>query len=130
MNVVAFIGNITRDPEVRYLPNGTAVANFGIAINESFKKKGSDEWEKKTNFFEIEAFAALGERCGKFVKGDKVSVVGQARQDTWETDGQKRSKIVFRANQISLLKSKNDASDTGSGDSSSDTSAELQDIPF
>ena len=104
MNDYKFTGNLTRDPELRYTQGGTAIAEVGVAINRSFKKHGSEEWEEKTSFVDVKAFGKQAENMGQqLTKGMKVLVEGYIEQDTWEKDGQKRSKLMVTANRVQEL---------------------------
>lgn len=99
INAVALAGNMTRDPELRYTPNGVAVCNLGLAVNRS--RKDGDEWVDEPSFFDITVFAGRGELCArKLSKGDQVFVQGRLEQQRWEKDGEKRSKVVVIAEQV------------------------------
>ena len=95
-NKVALMGNITRDPEIRYLPNNTAVCDFGLAINERHKNKQTGEFEERTNFVDCTAFGRTAENISKFfLKGRPIFIDGKLRFEQWEDrqSGQKRSKL-------------------------------------
>jgi len=104
VNSVILGGNLTRDPEVRYTPQGTAVANFSIAVNRTYRNR---EGEKKEEvcFIEVEAWRRQAETCGEFLKkGSPVLVEGRLCQERWETnEGQKRSKHKIRAIRVQFL---------------------------
>jgi single-strand DNA-binding protein len=95
-NVVTLVGNITRDPELRYTPAGTAVADFGIAHNTR-RKNVNGEWEDgETSFFDVTCWEQLAENASEsLTKGTKVIVVGELRQESWndKESGDKRSKV-------------------------------------
>lgn len=93
MNIVALRGNATRDGETRVFDNGNQVTKFGLAVNRRVKKNG--QWEDAVNFFDIEYWGKQG-----VSKGDIVLLNGELRQDTWETEGQKRTKVYVVANDI------------------------------
>lgn len=103
LNKVFLIGRLTRDPEIRFLPSGSQVTAFSIAVNRNYKV--NDQWKEETSFFDIETFGALAERVGKQLsKGTQVLIEGQLKQDRWETSaGEKRSKIKIVATKINLL---------------------------
>ncbi|RMA97557.1 single-stranded DNA-binding protein [Hydrogenothermus marinus] len=103
LNKVFLIGRLTRDPEIRFLPSGSQVTAFSIAVNRNYKV--NDQWKEETSFFDIETFGALAERIGKQLsKGTQVLIEGQLKQDRWETSGgEKRSKIKIVATKINLL---------------------------
>ena len=101
-NKVMLMGNLTRDPELRYTPNGAAVANFGLAVNRKFKQ--GDEWIDDVCFVEITVWNKPAENCEKFLnKGRPVFVEGYLRFSTWESDGQKRNKLDVVANSVQFL---------------------------
>lgn len=99
INHVTVSGNLTRDPESRALPSGTAVTTFSIAYNE--RRKVNEEWVDVPHFFDITAFGGQGEWLARNIgKGDPVTVSGQLEQQRWEKDGEKRSKVAIVARDI------------------------------
>ena len=104
VNSVILAGNLTRDPEVRYTPSGSAVANFGLAINRTYRTRDGEKKEE-VNFFDVETWGRQAETCGEYLKkGSPVLVEGRLKQDTWENrDGQKRSKVRIRAMRVQFL---------------------------
>lgn len=96
-NNVIVVGNVTRDPELRFTPSGAAVANFGLAWN----RKGRDG-EDVTSFFDVTAWNQMAENIGESVtKGMRVVVYGRLDQRSWETqDGDKRSKVEIVADEV------------------------------
>ncbi len=102
VNNITVLGNITRDLELRFTPSGTAVANFGLAVNRNVQNKNSGEWETQVDFFNVTAWYKLAENCAESLsKGDRVLVSGRLSQDSWESkDGQKRSTVKIIANVI------------------------------
>jgi single-strand DNA-binding protein len=102
-NKVILMGNLTRDPEVRYTPNGTAVANFAVAVNRRYKQ--GDETRDEVSYFDIVVFGKQAEACGQYLnKGDGILVDGRLQQRRWETeDGQKRSKIEVVAQSVNFM---------------------------
>src|SRR3990172_8622558 len=91
-NKVILIGNLTKDPELRYNPNGTAVANFGIALNRRYKQ--GDEYREEVSYIDIVVFGKQAENCGQYLnKGSGVLVEGRLQQRRWESEGQKKSKV-------------------------------------
>jgi len=102
VNNITILGNITRDPELRFTPSGTAVASFGLAVNRNVQNKNSGEWETQVDFFNVTAWYKLAENCAESLsKGDRVLVSGRLSQDSWESkDGQKRSTVKIIANVI------------------------------
>lgn len=96
------IGNLTREPEVRFVPSGKAVATIGVAVNRSWKNK-NDEWEQETSFFDVKAWGDLAEQVQILEKGVKVIVTGDLKQESWTTeDNQTRSKVVLTARDIAV----------------------------
>jgi single-strand DNA-binding protein len=94
-NKVYLIGNLTRDPELRVTPKGTAICQFGLAVNRQFKDE-SGAMRDDTTFVDIEAWGKQGETISKFcTKGKPLFVEGRLKFDSWEdkTSGQKRSKL-------------------------------------
>lgn len=110
LNRVQLIGNLTRDPELRYTPNGTAVCSFGIATNRSWT---TDAGEKKdeAEFHNIVSWNKLAELCSQFlVKGSKVFVEGRLATRTWQgQDGQQRNKTEIVISDMILLDGKRPA---------------------
>ena len=102
-NKVILMGNLTRDPELRYTPNGTAVATLSLAVNRRYKV--NDETREETDFFDIVVFGKQAENCSEYLqKGRPVLVDGRLQQRRWETDeGQKRSKVEVVAFTVQFL---------------------------
>lgn len=95
-NKVILVGNLTRDPELRYTPKGTAVARLGLAVNRVWKNE-SGERQEETTFVDIDSFGKQAENVGQFLKkGRPIMVEGRLRLDSWEDKqtGQKRSKLL------------------------------------
>ena len=104
LNKVLLIGNLTKDPELRYTPNGTAVTNLRIAVNRKFKDR-TGELKEDTCFITVTAWDKQAEICNQYLqKGRAVFVEGILQSRYWETgDGQKRSTIDVRAERIQFL---------------------------
>jgi single-strand DNA-binding protein len=105
VNKVILIGNLGKDPEVKYTPQGTAVAKFTLATNERFKDK-SGEWQDRTEWHNITAWARLAEIAGEYLKkGRTVYIEGSLRTDSWEDKqtGQKRYSTYINASDLVLL---------------------------
>lgn len=101
-NRVILVGNLTRDPELRYLPSGTAVAEIGMAVNERVKK--NDQWVDEVNFFDVTLWARTAEVANEYLsKGSSLLIEGRLKYDTWEKDGQKRSKIKIIGEKMQML---------------------------
>jgi len=105
MNRVFLMGNLTRDPELRYVPSGTAVASFDIAVNRVYTSQSGDKKEE-TSFVRIIVWARRAEVCAEYLtKGSPVLVEGRLRSRSWETkDGQKRSTIEVIAQNVQFLR--------------------------
>jgi single-strand DNA-binding protein len=101
-NTVELIGNITRDPELRFTPSGAAVANFGLAVNRRWRNQQTNEWEEQVSFFDIVCWRELAENVAEsLTKGSRVMVSGRLDQRSWESDnGEKRSKVEVVADEI------------------------------
>ena len=106
LNKVLLIGNLTKDPELRYTPNGTAVANLRLAVNRKFKDR-SGELKEDTCFITVTAWDKQAEICNQYLqKGRAVFVEGILQSRSWDTpEGQKRSTIDVRAERIQFLPS-------------------------
>jgi single-strand DNA-binding protein len=99
-NTVTLVGNITRDPELRFTSGGRGVASFGMAVNRRYQSNG--EWQEQTSFFDVVAWGTLGENCAASLhKGTRVVVYGRLEQRSWDTqEGEKRSRIEVIADEI------------------------------
>ena len=106
LNKVMLIGNLTRTPEVKYLPSGKAVSEFGMAINESYTKDG--EKNETTTFVDLTAWGRVGEIIAQYCsKGSPLFVEGKLKLDQWENnEGQKRSKMSVTVLSMQLLNGK------------------------
>jgi len=110
LNRVFLIGNLCRDPELRYTPDGTAVTTLGLAVNQKFKQ--GDEWKDDVTFIDVTAWKKTAENCVEYLsKGSPVMVEGRLKYHTWEKDGQKRSKIDVTAIAVQFLGSKDTRSE-------------------
>lgn len=108
INKVIVSGNLTRDPELRQTSSGTAVLSFGVAVNERVKNNQTGEWEDRPNFLDCTMWGKRGEAVSKYLaKGSKVCIEGRLRQNTWEKDGQKRSKVEIVADELELMSRSN-----------------------
>ncbi len=115
INKAILIGNLGRDPEVRYTQNGTAVANFTIATSERWKDKNTGELQERTEWHRIVAFGKLGEICGEYLsKGRQVYIEGRLQTRSWEQEGVTRYTTEIVANDMKMLGPKG-SSGPGSG---------------
>ena len=118
-NKVYLIGNLTRDPELRVTPKGTAICQFGLAVNRQFKDE-SGSVRDETTFVDIEAWGRQGETISKYcTKGRPLFVEGRLKFDQWEdkTSGQKRSKLKVVLEGFQFLGGRGDGEGQGSGHS-------------
>ena len=99
-NTITIIGNVTRDPELRYLTSGTALAQLGVAVNRRYQQNG--EWQEDTSFFDVVCWRELADNVSESIsKGDRIIVTGRLEQRSWETqDGDKRSKVEIVADEV------------------------------
>ncbi len=112
INAVFIVGRLTRDAELKYLNNGTAVCDFSIAVNRL--KRSGDQWDSEASFFDITMFGPRTEKIVQYLlKGQQIAVNGELRQDRWEKDGQTRSKVKIIANDIQLLGKGNSGGGSG-----------------
>jgi single-strand DNA-binding protein len=99
-NKVILMGNLTRDPELRYTANNMAICKFGLAVNRRFKDGASGEWKEEPTFVDITIFGARAEPFAKYhTKGKPAFIEGSLRLDTWDdkNGGGKRSKLYVVA---------------------------------
>lgn len=105
LNKTFLVGNLARDPDLRHTPSGTAVAEFRLAVSDTYTTS-SGEKRDRTCFIDVVAWRRLAESCGDYLqKGSPVFVEGRLEQDTWETeDGQKRSRIRVVAYTVQFIR--------------------------
>lgn len=100
------MGNITRDIELRFTPGGTAVADIGLAVNDR-RKNQAGEWVEEATFVDITLWGRTAEVANEYLsKGSACLIEGRLKLDTWETDGQKRSKLKVIGERMQMLGSK------------------------
>lgn len=105
-NKVILLGNVTRDPELRYIANGTAVTDVGLAVNDR-RKTASGEWVEETTFVDVTLWGRTAEVAGEYVtKGSPLLIEGRLKLDTWEKDGKKNSKLRVVGERMQLLGSR------------------------
>jgi single-strand DNA-binding protein len=105
LNKVMLIGNLTRDPEIKYTPKGTAIAAFGMAVNRNYTTETGEKREEVT-FIDIEAYARVAEVIGEYChKGEPIYIEGRLKLDQWDDkqSGQKRSKMKVICETMQLL---------------------------
>src|SRR6266849_3073520 len=101
-NSVSIVGNLTDDPELRYTPQGSAVANFRIAVNNRFKDQAGNWQDGETSYFKINVWRQLAENVAEsLTRGTRVLVSGRLKMRQWETqEGEKRSVIEIEADEV------------------------------
>ena len=123
-STVTVVGNLTRDPELRFTNNGQASAQFGIAVGRRWQNRQTQEWEEQTSFFNVVCWREMAENAAEsLVKGMRVVVTGRLEQRTWETkEGDKRSVVEIVADEVgpslrwaSAQVTRNERSDGGGG---------------
>jgi single-strand DNA-binding protein len=114
-NRIILIGNLTKDPELRYTPQGTPVATFRIAVNSRFKQTG--EFREETLFIDVITFGKQAETCSQYLsKGRPVLVEGRLQERRWESEGQQRSKFEVVAQTVRFLSRRADTEVRGTPD--------------
>lgn len=115
-NKVILMGNLTRNPELRYTPNGTPVASFGLAVSRRFKQ--GEDLKEEVCFVDIVVFGKQAEHCGQYLsKGNGAIIEGRLQQRRWETeDGQKRSKHEVVAQSVTFMPKRQDGGGAGGGE--------------
>ncbi len=115
---VVLLGNLTRDPELRYIPSGTAVADIGLAVNDRVKR--DDQWVEEATFVDVTLWGRTAEIANEYLnKGSPVLIEGRLKLDTWEKDGQKRSKLKVIGERMQMVGSRGGSS--GGGPNRSDS---------
>ncbi len=101
-NTVTIVGNITRDPELRYTPSGQSNTRFGVAVNRRWQDRASGEWQEATSFFDVVCWRDLAENVSESLgKGSRVMVTGRLEQRTWETkEGDRRNVVEIIADDV------------------------------
>ena len=131
LNKVMLIGNLTRDPEVRYTPKGTAVTDIGLAVNRVYSTDDGDKREE-TTFVDITLWGRQAEIAGQYMKkGRPIYVEGRLQLDTWDDkqSGQKRSKLKVVGDNFQFLGSKDDNAGGGGGGGYSSAPPQQQQAP-
>jgi single-strand DNA-binding protein len=126
LNSVNIMGNLTRDPEMKYLPSGKAVCSLSIANNRVYTK--NSEKVTEVSYFDVEVWGTAAENCAKYLtKGSGIIVEGRLRQDRWEKDGKTQSRVRISANAVHFMpKRQSSSGDTPSTAPSVDGQAESQ----
>ena len=134
-NSITVVGNLTREPELRYTPSGAAVAKFGIAVNRFYTSRSGEKVEQ-TDFFNVNAWRQLAENIAESLTvGTRVVVTGRLQSRSWETeDGQKRTVVEIEADEVGPSLRWATASITkttrgGPGDWQAEVAAESEEVP-
>lgn len=124
-NKVILMGNLTRDPELKYLPSGTAAARIGLAVSHVYNDRQSGERKEDVCFVDLDAFGRTAEVINEyFQKGRPILVEGRLRFQSWETDdGQRRSKHSVLVDRFEFVGGRQDGDGGGAYDQASPTSA-------
>lgn len=100
-NAVTLVGNVTRNPELRFTNTGQPTASFGLAVNRRWQNRQTQEWEEATSFFDVVCWREMAENVSESVtRGARVIVCGRLEQRSWETEGERRSKIELVADDV------------------------------
>ena len=120
LNSVNIMGNLTRDPELKYLPSGKSVCSLSIANNRIYTSKGEKVTE--VSYFDVEVWGPAGENCAKYLhKGSGIIVEGRLKQDRWEKDGKTQSRVRISANSVHFLPKKGDRGEHAAGQPAAET---------
>jgi single-strand DNA-binding protein len=133
LNSVTLSGRLTRDPELKHLPSGTAVAELGLAVNRSVKDESEDSgWRDEASFFDCSLYGKRGEIvAAKGRKGDFVTLLGRLQQRRWEADdGTKREKVSVVVENIEGELFYRSAEESGTAVAESAPASQSDDIPF
>ncbi len=126
LNDVKIVGRLTRDPELRYTPQGTAVCHFRVAVSRSYKAPNSNEWKEEVAFVPCTVWRETAERCGqRLKKGSPVFVEGRLKSREWQTkEGQKRTDLEVDIQRIQFLEMMGDGGGSSNAEPSGDESGE------
>jgi len=133
LNKVLLVGNLTRDPELRFTASGSALAKFGLAVNRKYKQ--GEEWKEDVCFVDITVWGKQAENCTEYLsKGKSVFIDGRLNFSSWESkDGQKRNKLDVVANTVQFLGNSGSRGDSLENSPDSQGGQEIpekDDIPF
>ena len=113
INKVILVGTVGKDPEMKYMPSGDAIANISVATNESWKDKNTGEKKEATEWHRVVFFRQLADIVGKYLrKGQQVYIEGSLKTRSWEKDGQKHYATEIVASDMQMLGSKGDGERT------------------
>jgi single-strand DNA-binding protein len=131
INRVVLVGNLTRDPELRHTPSGTAICKLRVAVNSRQKDPATGEWGEKPNYFDVTVWGNQGESCAQYLsKGRPVGVDGRLDWREWEDKqtGQKRQAVEIIADSVQFLGSRGDSGEGGQYIPSSDVAPDQSDF--
>jgi len=120
LNKVLIAGNLTRDPELKTIPSGTALCEFGLASNRRWRRQGEDQLQEETCFVEVTVWGRSGENCNQYLnKGSGVLVEGRLKYDRWDDKetGKARSKLTVVADRVHFMPRSGEGSGAGQGGS-------------
>lgn len=131
LNKAFIIGNVGRDPEMRYTPQGSAVTTFSVAVNRTLFSRDGEAPRDETEWFRVTAWGKLAETCNQYLaKGQQVCIEGSVHLNSWEgNDGQKHAALALTATDMLMLGSKR-REDTERAEDDFGSDAEPDDIPF
>ncbi|SRR5581483_305257 len=135
LNKCTIIGNVGRDPEMRYTPQGTPVTSFSVAVSRNASTREGGDAREETEWFNVTAWNKLAEICNQFLtKGQRVYIEGRVTLHTWDgNDGQKHARLDLIANDMLMLTNKGEMASVGAGagrDEPFGGDVEPDDIPF
>ena len=114
INRVAISGNLTRDAELRTTQSGMSILDFGVAVNDRRRNQRTGEWEDCPNFVDCTVFGTRAEKLQPYLtKGSKVALEGKLRYGSWESNGQRRSKVSVIVDDLEFMSSRRDAARSG-----------------
>lgn len=120
-NRVVLVGNLTRDPELRYIPSGMAVSDIGLAVNDRVKR--GDQWVEEATFVDVTLWGRTAEIANEYLsKGAPVLIEGRLKLDRWEKDGQKHSKLKVVGERLQMLGAREGGARGGGGGGSRSSS--------
>jgi single-strand DNA-binding protein len=129
LNVVILLGRLTRDPELRYTPGGTAVTTLGLAVNNRVKQ--GEEWKEEPCFVDVTVFGRQAETSSEYLaKGSQVLIEGRLAWHKWEKDGQTRSKLDVKATNVKFVGPGKGGAKGGPGAGDDESIPDLGEAPF
>jgi single-strand DNA-binding protein len=128
LNSVNILGNLTRDPELKYTPAGKSLCNLSLACNRIYTK--NTEKVTEVSYFDVEVWGVIAANCAKYLtKGSGIIVEGRLRQDRWEKDGKTQSRVRIVANNIHFMPKKKDGAAAGVVEQNTPDEAEAAEEP-